>query len=128
MAQYLQDRLLTEEEFREITIDKELTSEPGEIDQTTPKRYPRQFGYLSSRPGKSKNFFAMDYPNREALESRTRLLIRNLLSSADTDLALESAPDSFGARNPAGMIEEFNKPLTSFPYDNYSAAKRAAYE
>jgi hypothetical protein len=128
IAQYLWDKRLTVEQFRGMTIDRQLARDPGEIDQASPKCYLYQFGYLSLRPGKSKGAFTLDYPNREVLEAMSRLLIRNFLGSADADLAFESLADSFRDRNPAGVIEEFNSLLASFPYDDYSAANRASFE
>jgi hypothetical protein len=128
LAQYLRDKRLTVEQFRGVPISRQLARDPGEIDQTTPKRYLYQFGYLSLRPGKSKQFFNLDYPNREVLEAMSRLLVRNFLGAVDADLALESLTDSFRDRNPAGVIAEFNKLLTSLPYDDYSAANQESFE
>jgi hypothetical protein len=119
VAQYLQDKRLTVEQFRGLTITSDFASEPGEIDTATLESYLYQSGYLSLRPGEAKNFYTLDYldnPNLEVLRSMSRLLIRNFFGSEKfAAISYKNLAAAFRDRNPAGVVEQFSKLLPKSP-------------
>jgi hypothetical protein len=129
IARYLKDRRLTVEQFRGMPVDVDFARVPGEIDKATPESFLYQSGYLSLRPGEREGMFDLDYPNREVLESMSKLLTDNILgdrrsTSASYRLLYKALDD----RSPEGVILEFNKLLSSVPYDDYARANRKTIE
>ncbi|MDR1792400.1 MAG: AAA family ATPase, partial [Bacteroidales bacterium] len=73
IANYLKDRYLTVEQFRDFPISMEFAENPGEIDNASPEKFLYQSGYLTLREGITDDY-SLDYPNTEVLNSMSKLL------------------------------------------------------
>ncbi|MDR1792417.1 MAG: AAA family ATPase, partial [Bacteroidales bacterium] len=73
IANYLKDRCLTVEQFRNFPISMEFAENPGEIDNASPEKFLYQSGYLTLREGITDDY-SLDYPNTEVLNSMSKLL------------------------------------------------------
>ncbi|MDR1793409.1 MAG: AAA family ATPase, partial [Bacteroidales bacterium] len=72
IANYLKDKHLTVEQFRNLPVSKEFARNPGEIDSASPEKFLYQSGYLTLREGTTDDY-SLDYPNTEVLNSMARL-------------------------------------------------------
>ena len=82
IADYLKDRKLNVEQFRNFPVSKDFVRSPGEMDVTPPEGFLYQSGYLTLRPGISDDL-SLDYPNNEVLNSMSKLLAQNILRAED---------------------------------------------
>ena len=64
IAEYLKNRHLTVEQFRNMPISREFAQSPGDVDTAKPEGFLYQCGYLTLRPGIS-NELSLDYPGRK---------------------------------------------------------------
>ncbi|MDR1164433.1 MAG: ATP-binding protein [Deltaproteobacteria bacterium] len=127
ISQYIKDKILTVEEFRGIEIGKDFAENPGEIDTATPASFFYQAGYLSLRPGVSRDSFILDYPNREVYESMSRLLVENFVGDRVIATAIfVDLRKALGSGDAEALIGEFTKFLAEIPYDIYVKANRKA--
>jgi len=127
LSDYLKDRNLTVEQFKGFPVSKDfIFSPPAEIEVVSPESFLYQCGYLSLRPGTKKNYYALDYPNTEVLNSMSRLLTENLLSAKkeyenhyrnDLLFALEK-------ENVEDLVDVLNRLLASVPHNNFDEAAR----
>jgi len=78
IADYMKNRNLTVEQFRNFPISKDFARSPGDMDTTPPQGFLYQAGYLTLRLGTS-DAFSLDYPNTEVLNSMSELLAQNIL-------------------------------------------------
>ncbi|MDR1793668.1 MAG: hypothetical protein LBR36_09590, partial [Bacteroidales bacterium] len=56
IANYLKDRCLTVEPFRDFPISMEFAENPGEIDNASPEKFLYQSGYLTLREGTTNDY------------------------------------------------------------------------
>ncbi|MDR1793539.1 MAG: AAA family ATPase, partial [Bacteroidales bacterium] len=56
IANYLKDRYLTVEQFRNFPISMEFAENPGEIDNASPEKFLYQSGYLTLREGTTNDY------------------------------------------------------------------------
>jgi hypothetical protein len=73
IADYLKNRHLTVEQFRNLPISRGFAKSPGDLDSAPPESFLYQGGYLTLRPG-SSNELSLDYSNTEVLNSMSQLL------------------------------------------------------
>jgi len=78
LTDYLKDRHLTVEQFRNMPVSQAFAQSPGEMETTEPHGFLLQSGYLTLRPGISDEL-SLDYPNTEVLNSMSELLARNII-------------------------------------------------
>jgi hypothetical protein len=129
LAQYLGDRKLTVEQFRGLPVTQDFARNPGELDLASPESFLYQSGYLSLRPGDSPDDFTLDYPNREVLESMSRLLLSSFFSGeTETKAAAKRLNRSLADGQADSVIREINKLLARIPFDDYSRANREKLE
>jgi DNA polymerase III delta prime subunit len=122
VAEYLEGRHLTVEQFRNFSISEEFAYLPGEIDTATPESYLYQSGYLTLRPGSDGDYF-LDYPNTEVLNSMSRLLAENIVKQ-DYNFFRSNLLISLENTDIEEIKEIFNALLASIPYDDYVNAAR----
>ena len=125
IADYLKNRYLTVEQFRNLPISKDFAKSPGDMDTTTPEGFLYQSGYLTLRPGKIYDL-SLDYPNTEVLNSMSALATQNMLTYKDesfnqcqTDLL-----NGLINKNKEKVIGAFNRLLASIPYEDFTAAAK----
>jgi hypothetical protein len=125
IGDYLKNRNLTVEQFRNYPVSKDFAKSPGDVDSAPPEGFLYQCGYLTLRPGISDDL-SLDYPNTEVLNSMSALVSQNILQNRDENY--------FYCRNDLlrGLLSAdceilvavFNRLLASIPYDDFSAAAR----
>ena len=73
IAQYLKDKNLTIEQFKNIPITKDFAKNPGDMDTTYPEGYLLQGGFLTLYRDEYGEF-SLDYPNIEVLNAMSALV------------------------------------------------------
>jgi len=123
IAEYMKDRNLTVEQFRNFPISKDFAKNPGEMDSARPEGYLYQGGYLTLREGTIDDF-SLDYPNTEVLNSMSALISQNILDDKNEDYTRCRA-DLLGAiieGNIEKIITVLNRLLAGLPYDDFANA------
>jgi len=125
IADYLKDRRLTVEQFRNMPVSKGFSRSPGDMDTTEPHGFLFQSGYLTLRPGTIDDL-SLDYPNTEVLNSMSELLAQNILRDADEDFTQCRSDLLIGLmnNNHEKIIGALNRLLASNPYDDFAGAAR----
>ena len=123
IADYMKNRYLTVEQFRNFPVSKDFAKSPGDVDTSPPEGFLYQCGYLTLRPGITDDL-SLDYPNTEVLNSMSKLVTQNMLQYRDesynqcrTDLL-----NGLINKNAQKVIASFNRLLASIPYDDFTAA------
>ncbi|MDR1793507.1 MAG: AAA family ATPase, partial [Bacteroidales bacterium] len=122
IANYLKDKRLTVEQFRNLPVSKEFARNPGEIDNASPEKFLYQSGYLTLREG-TTNDYSLDYPNTEVLNAMSKLLTQNFVEN-DYNYLQEDLRYNLQERDKEGLKDVFNKLLASIPYDDYKSAAK----
>ncbi|MDR0415573.1 MAG: PD-(D/E)XK nuclease domain-containing protein, partial [Prevotellaceae bacterium] len=120
IASYLKDKNLTVEQFRGYPVSEDFVYNPGEMDSTPPEGFLYQSGFLTLREGVIDDY-ALDYPNKEVLNSMSRLVSANLLSRNNGDYSgyYEDTVIALYTLNCDELIAVLNRLLASIPYDDY---------
>jgi len=125
IADYLKDRHLTVEQFRNLPYSRDSAFAPGEMDSAPPEGFLYQSGYLSLRQGIGDDF-VLDYPNTEVLNSMSALVSRNFVgASLESQLRFDLITE-LRAGSTAEIPRVFDTILAGIPYDDYVAAANAA--
>ncbi|MDR3001227.1 MAG: ATP-binding protein [Fibromonadaceae bacterium] len=127
LSDYLKNRNLTIEQFRGMPVCKDtILSPPAEIEVAPPESFLYQAGYLSLRPGTMKDFFTLDYPNTEVLNSMSSLLTQNLLSNQSEPQSHYRNDLLFALReeNIEELVDVFNRLLASIPHNDFDGAAK----
>jgi hypothetical protein len=131
LADYLKNKNLTIEEFRNFVISRDFAKNPGEVDKTHAHGFLYQAGYLTLRAGISEDTLCLDYPNTEVLNSMSELFIQNILQDVDDDFTYcrTCIIEALNASDYQMFIETLNRLLASIPYDDfYKTAERTVYK
>jgi hypothetical protein len=125
IADYMKDRCLTVEQFRNYPVSIDFINSPGDLDVTPPEGFLNQSGYLTLRPGTIKDL-ALDYPNTEVLNSMSELVAQNILRNKDesynqcqTDLLR-----GLQEKDKETVIDAFNRLLACIVYDDFTLAAK----
>ena len=130
IADYLKNRKLTVEQFRNFTVSRDFAKNPGDMDVTPPEGFLYQCGYLTLRPGTGDSL-SLDYPNTEVLNSMSAMVSQNILHQKDEDFSRcrNELLTGLMAVNHKKVIAAFNRLLASIPYDDYAkTAKNVVYD
>ena len=122
LADYMKNRHLTVEQFRNFSIPEDFARSPGDVDTTPPAGFLYQAGYLTLRerqPGK----FLLDYPNTEVLNAMSRLLVQNIVTETVYHDIYNELTTSVISNNAAGFVEVVNRLLAKIPYEDFSAGE-----
>ena len=125
IADYMKNRNLTVEQFRNYPVSVGFARNPGDVDTTPPEGFLFQSGYLTLRKGKTEEL-ALDYPNTEVLNSMSELVTQNVLKYRDESYTLCRTDLLSGliTNNSAKIVGAFNRLLASIPYDDFSSAAK----
>jgi hypothetical protein len=123
IADYLKNRNLTVEQFRNFPVSKEFAQCPGDVDTTPAEGFLYQCGYLTLRPGISGEL-SLDYPNTEVLNSMSRLLAQNILPEHTYNYSQNDLWTALMLKDAEKLVEVFNSLLAAIPYDDFSAAAK----
>ena len=125
IADYMTNRYLTVEQFRNFPVSIDFVEEPGDMDTASPEGFLYQSGYLTLRPGISDEL-SLDYPNTEVLNAMSGLVTKNMLQYKDENYNQCRAGLLEGLMKKDGkkVVDAFNRLLASIPYDDYTASAR----
>ena len=125
IADYMKNRNLSVEQFRNFPVSKAFAANPGDLDTTPPEGFLYQSGYLTLRPGISDEL-SLDYPNTEVLNSMSELVSHNILRDKDEDYThcRSDLLNGLITVNYELIVSVFNRLLASIPYDDFSQAAR----
>ena len=126
IADYMKNKNLTVEQFRNYPISIDFAQSPGDVDTATPEAFLYQSGYLTLRK-RETGHLCLDYPNTEVLNSMSALFTQNLV------------PDSFNhfrhllltaleKQNIDKLVTVLNRLLASIPYDDYARSAMQTVE
>ncbi|MDR2578252.1 MAG: ATP-binding protein, partial [Chitinispirillales bacterium] len=129
IAEYMKGRNLTVEQFRGMSVSMDFVFSPGEIESTPPEGFLYQAGYLTLREG-GEDYFHLDYPNAEVLDSMSELVTKNIIQSGGGEFMDFRTPliTALAGGKSKLLIETFNRLLASIPYDHYVGAAKQAVE
>jgi len=117
IADYMKNRDLTVEQFRNITITKDFAQTPGDMDTATSEGFLYQGGYLTLRPGTSLTL-TLDYPNTEVLNSMSSLLTKNIFCD-NTNLYQTNLIDAITNKKIEKFVKSIDSLLANIPFDDY---------
>jgi hypothetical protein len=120
MSKYIKSHDFTVEQFRNFPVTRDFIRNPGEMDSTPPEGFMYQNGFLTLREGTIRDY-SLDYPNKEVLETMSRLLTQKLLHRNYDDLT-GLLYYGFDRNDIAAVVEALNGLLASIPYDDYTSA------
>ena len=125
IAEYLRDKHLTVEQFRNMPVSNGFARNPGEMEITPPEGFLFQSGYLTLRPGIDDDL-SLDYPNTEVLNAMSELLAKNILRDQDEDFTKCRNDLLKGLRtiDYEIIISALNRLLASNPYDDFVSVAR----
>jgi uncharacterized protein YqkB len=122
IAEYMKNRDLTVEEFRDFPIPKDFARSPGEMDTTPPHGFFYYFGYLTLRKGTSDDL-SLDYPNTEVLNSMSELLSKNILTD-NAHHFQNNLKAAIVTNNADDLVEVINNLLSCIPYEDFTSAAK----
>ena len=123
IAEYMKNRNLTVEQFRNYPVSRDFVKSPGDVDSTLPEGFLYQSGYLTLRPGVLDDL-SLDYPNTEVLNSMSKLLAQNILPEDEYNYFRNDLLTALIYEDVEKLINVLNSLLASIPYDDFSAAAR----
>jgi hypothetical protein len=122
IAEYMKNRHLTVEQFRDFPISRDFARSPGDMDSTPPHGFLYQGGYLTLRKKTGDSELCLDYPNTEVLNSMSQLLTQNIVSENAYNNYRTALLTALDNKNTGNLIHVFNRLLASIPYDDYTKA------
>ncbi|GBU26235.1 hypothetical protein R83H12_02929 [Fibrobacteria bacterium R8-3-H12] len=126
LSDYFKNKNLTVEQFRGMEVHRDLIlNPPAEIEAAPAESFLYQSGYLSLRPG-TEEFFTLDYPNTEVLNSMSSLLTQNLLSAKNENenSYRSDVIDALKRENMEDLVDVFNRLLASIPHNDFDGAAK----
>ena len=125
IADYMKNRRLTIDQFRNFPVSVNFVSSPGDMDATPPQGFLYQSGYLTLRPGRVQEL-SLDYPNTEVLNAMSALVAQNMFEHKDESYSQCQTDLLKGlmTKDRDMVVGAFNRLLASIPYDDYAAAAR----
>jgi hypothetical protein len=121
IADYMKDRNLTVEQFRNFPVSKGFVRSPGDMDSTPPEGFLYQSGYLTLRPGIDDEL-SLDYPNTEVLNAMSRLLAQNILQDEDYNRCRSDLLKGLRTIDSEKVVGVLNRLLAGIPFDDFTKA------
>jgi hypothetical protein len=122
IADYMKNKKLTVEQFRNLQVSDDFARNPGNVDTTLPEGFLFQSGYLTLRPGIT-NAFSLDYPNTEVLNSMSNLLTQNIFAENINNIQTNLL-SALMYGDVKELITVFNILLASIPFDDFANAAK----
>ena len=123
IAEYMKEKHLTVEQFRNFPTTFNFIETPGDMDTTEPHGFLFQSGYLTLRKG-TDNVLSLDYPNTEVLNSMSELVAQNIFQTKGGNYFSYSQRifTAIQTDNYKLFTDTLNVFLASIPYDDFSKA------
>ncbi|MCL2072433.1 MAG: ATP-binding protein [Marinilabiliaceae bacterium] len=126
IADFMKNKNLTVEQFRNFPISRDFARSPGDVDETPPEGFLYQAGYLTLRPGIAGSL-TLDYPNTEVLKSMSKLLTQNIITQ-NYNLFENKLLSAIISNDVKKFIECANYILSCIPYDDFNNAAKQSVE
>ena len=127
IADFMKNKNLTVEQFRNYPVSKDFARSPGDVDTAQPEGFLYQCGYLTLRPG-TTNELSLDYPNTEVLNSMSKLISQNIVTENAYNCFQNDLFAALMYKDVEKFVESINRLLACIPYDDFaSAAKQNIY-
>jgi hypothetical protein len=125
IAKYLKGKDLTVEQFRNYPVSRDFVRNPGEMDSAPPEGFLYQGGFLTLREGIIDDF-SLDYPNKEVLNSMSRLVTQKYLEDRDESWTLcrSNLLRALFSRDCETVVAVLNRLLANIPYTDFDSAAR----
>jgi hypothetical protein len=109
-----------------MPVSRDFVRYPGNIETAQPEGFLFQGGYLTLRPC-SADYYSLDYPNREVLQSMSNLVSMNILGGESEILNFRNRffNSLINSRDEL-LISVFNQLFSCIPYDDYTKAAQEA--
>ena len=127
ISDYMKDKHLTIEQFRNFPVAEGFAQSPGDVDNTTPEGFLYQCGYLTLRKG-TTNALSLDYPNTEVLNSMSALLTKNIVTDNSYNFFQNILFDAIISKNAEKFVDILNRLLSCIPYDDFAGSAKQAVE
>jgi len=121
LVNYVKDKHLTVEEFRNFPYSRSQARNPGEMDSAPPESFLYQSGYLTLRKGTGEDF-VLDYPNTEVLNAMSALVSRCLIGDREANNISNFLKKGFETGDKESLVGAFSKIIAGVPYDDYTKA------
>ena len=123
LADYMKNRKLTVEQFRNFPVTNDFARNPGDVDTAAPEGFLYQAGYLTLRKGNGEGFL-LDYPNIEVLNSMSALVAKNIFQGRGEDYTYytQRLYASLQTHDYDIFKDVLNVLLASIPYDDFLKA------
>ncbi|MDR2627093.1 MAG: ATP-binding protein [Dysgonamonadaceae bacterium] len=125
LATYLKNKNITVEQFRNYPISIDFVQNPGEMDSTPPEGFLYQGGFLTLREGITDDY-ALDYPNKEVLNSMSRLVTQKYLEDRDESWTRcrSDLLRALFSTDYEKLVAVLNRLLANIPYTDFDSAAR----
>jgi hypothetical protein len=125
LATYIKNNNFTVEQFRNLQVSRNFVMSPGEMDVAKPEAFLYQGGFLTLREGLIDEY-SLDYPNKEVLDTMSRLTSDNMLRSRgeDGNSLQTNILIALASKNIELLVDTLNRLLAAVPYDDFSNARK----
>ncbi|MDR1947242.1 MAG: ATP-binding protein [Desulfovibrio sp.] len=115
---FLREKKLTVEQFRNLPVQRSFLTSPGEIESTPPHGFLYQAGYLTLRKG--DDGYCLDYPNFEVLSAMSAYCIQNMIHEDDVaDELFKNVQSAVANQDAEALVKVFNRVYAAVSYDDY---------
>jgi hypothetical protein len=115
---FLKEKKLTVDQFRNLPVQRSFLTSPGEIESTPPYGFLYQAGYLTLR--KKEDEYFLDYPNFEVLSAMSAYCIQNMLREDDVAGGLfKNVRSAVDKQDAVTLVKVFNLLFASISYDDH---------
>jgi len=117
IADYMKNKKLTVEQFRNVQVERDFAQNPGDMDTASAEGFLYQGGYLTLRPGIADTL-TLDYPNTEVLNSMSKLLTQNIFEN-DINYYQANIRNALRDKNIEKFVKTIDGLLANIPYKDY---------
>jgi hypothetical protein len=115
---FLREKNLTVDQFRNLPVQRSFLTSPGEIESTPPHGFLYQAGYLTLR--KRDDGYCLDYPNFEVLSAMSAYCIQNMIHEDHVaDELFKNVQSAVANQDAEALVKVFNRVYAAVPYDDY---------
>jgi hypothetical protein len=123
---FLKDKNLTVDQFRNFPVDRAFLTSPGEIESTPPQGFLYQAGYLTLR--KNEGEYSLDYPNFEVLSAMSAYCIQNMLREDEVVGELfKNVRSAVDKQDAVALVNVSNRLFAAIIYDDHRRNRNESF-
>jgi hypothetical protein len=123
---FLRDKNLTTDKFRNFPVERAFLRSPGEIESTSPQGFLYQAGYLTLR--KHEGEYSLDYPNREVESAMSSYCIQNAINNDRLASELVYAVrKAIGKQDAVDMVNVFNRLFFAVAHEDHRRNRNESF-